>query len=82
VTNSLRIFATALSLVVGVAGYGTAVAQTDGNPTQVERGALTQLPDWSGIWIPDVPDQRLQVLGNPAPWTLEAEKNISCINRM
>ena len=76
-TNSLRIFGTALSLVVGVAGFATAVAQTDEDPTQLERSALAELPDWSGIWIPDVPDQRLQVLGNPAPWTVEAEENIS-----
>ena len=67
----------ALLLVVGLAGPMTAVAQADRGPTDAEWRALADLPDWSGIWIPDVADQRRQVRGNPAPWTAEAGEQIA-----
>jgi len=30
--------------------------------------AIAALPDWSGIWVPDVEDQFKQVDSNPLPW--------------
>ena len=38
--------------------------------------ALAELPDWSGIWLPDVPHQREQYRKNDAPWTPEAAPRI------
>jgi len=31
--------------------------------------ALSKLPDWSGVWIPDLEDQFAQMDSNPVPWT-------------
>lgn len=31
--------------------------------------ALEQLPDWSGVWVPDIEDQFAQMDSNPVPWT-------------
>ena len=50
---------------------GTAAAQdTTRNPppTAADRSALARLPDWSGVWIPNISDQNAQIKGNPVPW--------------
>ena len=31
--------------------------------------ALAALPDWTGVWIPDIADQFAQMASNPVPWT-------------
>jgi hypothetical protein len=38
-------------------------------PTAKDWTYLGTLPDWSGIWFPDLRDQRRQVTSNPPPWT-------------
>ena len=37
-------------------------------PAPQNAGAPASLPDWSGIWVPDVEDQFKQVDSNPLPW--------------
>jgi hypothetical protein len=41
---------------------------------------LARLPDWSGVWIPDMADQNAQVRSNPTPWTPEAQRQIDRMN--
>lgn len=36
--------------------------------------ALDRLPDWSGVWVPDMRDQQAQIASNPAPWNARAAK--------
>jgi hypothetical protein len=38
---------------------------------------LAKLPDWSGVWLPDVEDQAKQERSNPLPWTDKAAKQIA-----
>src|SRR5262249_38204453 len=38
--------------------------------------ALGKLPDWSGIWTPDVGDQQKQADANTVPWAPAAKKEI------
>jgi hypothetical protein len=38
--------------------------------------ALARLPDWSGVWVPDLADQTRQVRGNPPPWNASAAQQI------
>lgn len=45
-------------------------------PTAADWAALAQLPDWSGIWIPHVIDQRAQEKSNPPPWLPAIQKQI------
>ena len=45
-------------------------------PTQADWTALGKLPDWSGIWTPDVGDQQRQADENKVPWAPEAKKEI------
>ena len=43
-------------------------------PAAADWAALAQLPDWSGVWTPDIRDQDAQVQTNPVPWTPGAKK--------
>jgi hypothetical protein len=38
-------------------------------PTTQDWAAIAKLPDWSGVWVPDVIDQSQQIRSNPPPWT-------------
>ena len=41
-------------------------------PTAKDWADMVKLPDWSGMWLPDVGDQIKQMTGNPTPWTPKA----------
>jgi len=38
-------------------------------PTPQEWAALAALPDWSGVWTPDIADQFIKARTNAPPWT-------------
>jgi hypothetical protein len=40
---------------------------------------LARLPDWSGVWIPDMGDQNRQMTSNPPPWTPAAARQIQAL---
>jgi hypothetical protein len=41
---------------------------------------LAKLPDWSGVWEPDITDQFKQIVTDPPPWTPAAAKQIADLN--
>ncbi|HVY34843.1 MAG TPA: hypothetical protein VG960_10515 [Caulobacteraceae bacterium] len=41
-------------------------------PTAKDWADMAKLPDWSGMWLPDVGDQIKQMTSNPTPWTDKA----------
>jgi hypothetical protein len=45
-------------------------------PTAEDWAALAELPDWSGVWTPNVTDQFAQMNTNPVPWTAAAATQI------
>ncbi|MDA1186106.1 MAG: hypothetical protein O2930_15895 [Acidobacteria bacterium] len=45
-------------------------------PTASDWAALAELPDWSGVWTPNVTDQFAQMKTNPVPWTPAAAAQI------
>jgi len=46
-------------------------------PTPQVWQGLAKLPDWSGIWTPDVSNQSAQERTNPPPWKPEIAKQIA-----
>jgi hypothetical protein len=40
-------------------------------PRAKDWAKLAQLPDWSGVWNPNVTDQNAQIVSNPMPWKPE-----------
>ncbi len=41
-----------------------------------DYAALAKLPDWAGVWTPDMTDQEAQERSNPPPWTPIVGKQI------
>src|SRR5690606_9103372 len=54
----------------------TIAQPNDAAPTEGDWRALASLPDFNGVWIPDVTDQRRRERGDPAPWTAAAGEQI------
>ncbi|MDE0929205.1 MAG: hypothetical protein OSA77_00850 [Halioglobus sp.] len=75
--NALLIFAVLPS------STAISVAVTAGNQAPADRTAawadIAKLPDWDGIWLPHIGDQRDQEKGNVAPWS---EASAEIINNM
>jgi hypothetical protein len=43
---------------------------------------LAKLPDWSGVWVPDMADQFRQEKSNPPPWTPAAARQIDALKAL
>ena len=46
-------------------------------PTARDWADMARLPDWSGVWTPDIADQDAQQGSNPPPWTRDAARQIA-----
>jgi hypothetical protein len=57
-------------------GAETPSEPIDPPPTLADYEALAKLPDLSGTWTPDIPDQVRQETQNMPPWTPKADKQI------
>ena len=49
----------------------TAACARGSGPQTPEANSLATLPDWSGVWLPDLEDQDAQITTNPVPWKPE-----------
>jgi hypothetical protein len=48
-------------------------------PRPQDWANLAKLPDWSGVWNPNITDQNAQVASNPVPWKPEIQKQIDAM---
>src|SRR4051794_33393243 len=48
-------------------------------PTVADWLRLSRLPDWSGVWNPNITDQNAQIKTNPVPWKPEVEARINLL---
>lgn len=46
-------------------------------PRPQDWADIAKLPDWSGVWAPDIRDQNQQARTNPPPWNADAAKTIA-----
>jgi len=77
--NSLfRTFSVAASalLLMGTMARAQSSDPINPPPTRKDWLALSKLPDWSGVWTPDMIDQMKQVKTNVPPWTPAVAKQI------
>ncbi len=60
----------AAAAIMMIAGLAVAAAPDEINapPKPEDWAALAGLPDWSGVWTPDMSDQDAQIESNPPPW--------------
>jgi hypothetical protein len=45
-------------------------------PTEKDWLAMSRLPDWSGVWTPNITDQNKQITTNTPPWTPAVAKQM------
>src|SRR6266478_1013592 len=45
-------------------------------PTAQDYADLAKLPDWSGVWNPNITDQDRQARSNPPPWNEKVAKEV------
>ena len=62
-----------IAALIALAGLPAARAA---GPTPDGWAALSKLPDWSGVWVPDQRDQDGQVRSNPTPWNAKAAATV------
>ena len=74
-----RVYRSALSLLLGSLSMCTALA-ADGvvnrAPQAKDWADLAKLPDWSGVWTPNMTDQDRRIVSDPVPWTHAAAAQI------
>ena len=73
------------ALFVCAAVLASTCVRPSSQPKTAATGAeawssLARLPDWSGVWVPDIEDQFAQIRSNPAPWTPEVAAKIRELN--
>jgi hypothetical protein len=51
-------------------------AELNPRPTAKDYVALAKLPDFSGVWNPNITDQNAQIVSNPTPWKPEIQAQI------
>ena len=49
-------------------------------PKAQDWTSLARLPDWSGVWEPDITDQFKQIVTDPPPWTPAAAQQVAALN--
>ena len=64
-----------MAIIVGAAAPAPQEAISP-PPTEKDWLAISKLPDWSGVWTPNVSDQFRQMGTNPVPWTPAVAKQM------
>ncbi len=65
-----------LSSLLAASSFAEEPAQNKA-PTRADWLKLSALPDWSGVWTPNVSDQNAQIKTNPVPWAPGIEPQIA-----
>jgi len=68
-----------LTICAHVALAGDPAGPTDPAPTAKDWAAVAALPDWSGVWTPDVIDQNKQIKADPTPWNAKAGQEVAAL---
>lgn len=51
----------------------------DPPPTPAQWTALARLPDWSGVWTPNVTDQDERITRDPTPWRSDIKRQVAAM---
>lgn len=89
---ALRALAVAAGFAIALAASSSSVAAITGSspaPAAVTRNSapqasdwaqLARLPDWSGVWTPNMSDQDARIVSDPVPWTAAAAQQIAALS--
>jgi hypothetical protein len=74
--RSLLLATAGLSLLLAASSFAEEPALNK-PPSTADWLRLSKLPDWSGVWNPNISDQNAQIKTNPVPWKPEVEGRIN-----
>lgn len=77
--KALPLVSLALSLLLAVPGSAEEPASNK-PATAADWLKLGRLPDWSGVWNPNISDQGAQIKTNPVPWNPEVAKQVAFLS--
>ena len=69
----------ALSLAATVTATGAGNSDRNAPPTAKDWAKLANLPDWSGVWTPNITDQDARIESDPVPWKPQAAQQIRAL---
>jgi hypothetical protein len=67
-------YAAAVAAATGASGAEEAAINAP--PKSADWAALAKLPDWSGVWTPNMSDQNARIKTDPIPWNSQAAAEI------
>ncbi|HXE56296.1 MAG TPA: hypothetical protein VN541_24935 [Tepidisphaeraceae bacterium] len=72
--------AVAAAAIAALPALGAPDATNNPAPQAKDWASLATLPDWSGIWTPNMSDQEARITGDPVPWKPAAAAQIAKLN--
>jgi hypothetical protein len=66
-----------LGVIAAPLAIGAGQPAINAPPREQDWGRLAKLPDWSGVWNPNISDQVAQIRTNPVPWNATAAVQIA-----
>jgi hypothetical protein len=74
---------TTLLIIISAGMFAPAWAASTINPPPQAKdwAALANLPDWSGVWTPNITDQDARVHSDPVPWNKAAAAQIAQLEK-
>ena len=73
------LFGVAVLMLAATSAYAADPSAIDPAPKPADWVAIGKLPDWSGVWNPDITDQNAQIKTNPPPWTTAVASQIDAL---
>ncbi len=67
----------AASIGAPATGQPAPPSQLNPAPTAKDWADIAKLPDFSGVWTPNISDQVAQIARNPTPWTPAAARQVA-----
>ena len=79
--RGFELIALVAAVVLGAAVTGPSLRAADSvinaPPQAKDWASLAKLPDWSGVWTPNMTDQEARIKSDPVPWRPEAAAQVA-----
>jgi hypothetical protein len=80
VRECLLAISCAAAAIGTTAAAGAEEALINPAPRPADWAALAKLPDWSGVWTPNMSDQKARIKTDPIPWSPQAAAQVEKLN--
>jgi hypothetical protein len=76
VRECLLAISCAVAVIGATAPAGAEQTAINPSPRPADWAALAKLPDWSGVWTPNMSDQNARIKTDPIPWNPQAAAQV------